>query len=318
MREKLVLPLTVGAAVLGLASSAGASPVNLWDFKAYGGFAQQHFGDFPDPGYATLLTPLPPRDHEDMGAFYWGVSPMPGPSLLGINQKKPLVHGQSWKAPGQYYGEKNPIQPGTNSIHGEVIGQIQTGDATGEVIGWATHYNRWIPKEFKDARVAVNYHLVLSDPGSGKVAWDSEEMFFFIDVFETNNQLECCPDGNYNKIPPNQNGCADRFRVGVLDDYNGDGEINAEDLDPAITPEPGASFDARVGSFEYMGVEYNVYLTGFWEEGPDGPILTGEGWSPEEEHIHFEVRAEIWEADAAGDREPKVSSDSRFASCTFQ
>lgn len=318
MKGKRILPAAVGAVLLGISSSAAASPVNLWDFKAYGGFGQKHFGAFPDPGYDALLTKLPPRDHQDMGAFHWGESPMPEPSLLGINQKKPLVHGQSWKAPGQYYGEKNPIMPGVSSMHGETIDQIQTGDNMGEVIGWVTHYNNWIPGEFKDARVAVNYHLQLSDPGSEEVAWDSGEMFFFIDVFETNNQLECCPDGNYKTIPPNQNGCADRFRVGILDDYTGDGKIDEADLDPAITPEPGSSFDAQVGSFTYMGVEYNVYLTGFWEVGEQGPILTGVGWSPEEEYIHFEVRAEIWESQAAEGREPKVSSGPGSGSCTYQ
>jgi hypothetical protein len=310
MKEKSILAITIGAALLGLTSSASPSPVISWDFEAYGGFSKLDVG-FPSPGYNVLLTPLPPRDHQDMGAFHW--SPLAKPSLLGINQKEPLIHGQSWKAPGRYYGEKNPIKPGITSIHGETIGEIETNDDMGEVIGWTTHYNNWIPNDFEGARVAVNYHLRLFDPGVEAPVWDSDEMFFFIDVFETNNKLECCPDGNYNKIPPNHNGCADRFRVGLLVDLDRDG-MDVGDLQDA---EIFSSFDQEVGSFTHMGVNYNVYLTGFWGAGEEGPVLKGEGWSPENEFTHFEVRAEVWvyEPGVTSAREAKSGTNPRFTSC---
>jgi hypothetical protein len=312
MGKKSFLAISIGAAVFGLTSSAFASPVISWDFKAYGGFAKLHSGDFPNPGYNVLLTPLPPREHQDMGAFHW--STLARPSLLGINQKEPLIHGQSWKAPGRYYGEKNPIQPGITSIHGEPIGPIVTGDDMGEVIGWTTHYNNWIPDGFEGGRVAVNYHVQLFEPGVEAPAWDSGEMFFFMDVFETNNNLECCPDGNYNPAP-HDDGCADRFRVGLLEDFNGNDVIDPNDLEMA--PEPGACFDALVGSFSYsseeLDVNYNVYLTGFWEAG-EPPEQKGEGWSKENEFIHFEVRAEVW--DAAITREAKqCSPNPPYPSC---
>jgi hypothetical protein len=128
--------------------------------------------------------------------------------------------------------------------------------------------------------------------------WDSGEMFFLVDVMETRNDDVCCPDDNYNYTPPNHNGCADRFRAGVLVDVEADGP----DEDDLRNASVFASFDEVVGSFSHNGVDYNVSFTGFWEADQDLPV--GEGWSAELEHTHFEVRAEVWEAD-----EPRVPRD---------
>ncbi|HDY83263.1 MAG TPA: hypothetical protein ENH48_09975, partial [Halieaceae bacterium] len=157
MRKKSKLVIAIGAAFLGAISSVSAYPVTSWDFEAYGGFSKLDVG-FPNPGYNVLLTPLPPHDHQDMGSFRWSISRYP--SLLGINQKEPLVHGKTWKAPGRYYGEKNPVQPGIISIHGETISEIVTDDngdddgTRGEVIGWTIHYNNPIPEMFGEDPVA--------------------------------------------------------------------------------------------------------------------------------------------------------------------
>ena len=281
-------------------SSLGEEPIK-WHFEAYGGFSGLHVGDFPSPEYEVLLTPLPPRDHRDMGTFHW--SDLSHPSMLGINQKEPLIHGQSWKAPGRYYGEKNRIQPGVTSIHGETLGKIVTGDGLGEVIGWVTHYNNPTEKVFEDARVAVNYHLRLFDPSGNELVWSGEEMSFLIDVFETYNYDQCCPDGNPTGEGPNKQGCADRFRVGVLEDLNGNGVLDKDDLRAATV---FSTFDKVVGSFYHENVHYEVSLTGFWELDKDGdPILTGEGWSPEYEFTHFEVRAEV---NVAGKRPAKAGT----------
>jgi hypothetical protein len=320
MMKRSFLAIAMGAALLGLTSSAGAGTVDSWDFKAYGGFAQLHVGDFPNPGYHVLLTPLPPEHHQDMGAFYW--SEMAKPSLLSINQKGQLS-GKNWKAPGRYYGEENPIQPGITTIHGDEIVEISTNDPKGQVIGWAAHFNNLVPVDFKDARVAVNYHLQLFEPGVEAPVWDSGEMFFFIDVWETENrptaeEENCCPDGNLVDTGRNESGCADRFRVGVLEDNypagdpGGDGVIDIKDLENA--PDPGACFDALVDSFTYDKVDYEIYLTGFWEAGDPEPV--GEGWSPEYDITHFEVRAEVWEADAASDRDAvKCAANPNLTSC---
>ncbi len=294
MRKKSILAVSFGIALLGVASSVSAQLVTSWGFEAYGGFSKLDVG-FPNPGYHVLLTPLPPRDHQDMGAFRWSVSAHP--SLLGINQKEPLTHGKTWKAPGKYYGQKNPVQPGIINFHGETIGEILTDDdgaddgTKGEIIGWTIHYNIPIPETFKDARVAVNYHLRLFDPNTDALAWDSGEMFFLIDMWETHNTPvePCCPDGNENGTYPNQNGCADRFRVGLLVDLEGDG-MDVGDLQDA---DVGSCFDEVVDSFTYLDVDYNVSLTGFWETGEEGPVLIGEGWSPEFGFTHFEIRAEV-------------------------
>ena len=310
--KKLFPAVTICAALVGLVAPAGASPVNSWGFKAYGGFTQLHIGDFPDPGYEVLLTPKHAGDHKDMGVFHW--SPLATPSLMGINQKEPLIKGQSWKAAGHYYGERNPVQPGIVSIHGNTIGQIVTNDndtVMGEVIGWITHYNNWIPDAVGEARVALNYHLQLFDAGTDVPAWDSGEMFFVIDVLETANNSECCPDDNWQGVPPNQNGCADRFRVGELVDVDGNG-MDTSDLEAA---EVFASFNQEVGDFSYMGVDYKVYLTGFWEQDENGdPVQTGEGWSPETAYTHFEVRAEVWEADSS--RVANAATAQSYGSCT--
>jgi hypothetical protein len=305
MNKKSILTIGVGLAILGVNYSLSAEPVASWRYEAYGGFSRLHVGGFPDPGYNVLLTQLPPRDHQDMGAFHW--SELSHPSILGINQKEPLIHGQSWKAPGRYYGQKNPIQPGETSMHGNTLGEIKTGDAMGEVIGWVTHYNNPTEVGFDNGRVGVNYHLRLFDPNSNEVVWEGGEtseggeMSFLIEVFETNNYTECCPDGNYNGDEPNQSGCADRFRVGVLKDFNDSGDIDLDDLQAATV---FSTFDEVVGNFFYDGVHYEVSLTGFWENGEDGePVLVGEGWSPEYEFIHFEVRAEV---NVAGERPSKA------------
>jgi hypothetical protein len=264
-----------------------------------------------------------------MGAFYW--SNMAKPSLLSINQKGRLS-GKNWKAPGRYYGEENPIKPGITTIHGNDIVEILTNNGKGEVIGWTAHFNNVVPVDFENARVAVNYHLQLFDPGVDAPAWDSGEMFFFIDVWETANRpaANCCPDGNLVDTGRNVSGCADRFRVGVLEDNYppgdppedpaGDKVIDVRDLKNAL--EPGACFDARVRSFSevdytfsYQGVNYNVYFTGFWEAGDPEPV--GEGWSPEYDITHFEVRAEVWEAGVAEtDREAvKCAANPNYTGC---
>lgn len=321
MVKKSFLAISMGTALLGLTSSAGAGTVNSWDFKAYGGFAQLHVGDFPNPGYEVLLTPLPPDDHEDMGAFYW--SDMVKPSLLSINQKGRLS-GKNWKAPGRYYSEKKPIQPGATTIHGNDIGEILTNNDEGEVIGWTAHFNNMVPVDFQNARVAVNYHLQLLESGVEKPVWNSGEMFFFIDVWETANrpapnEENCCPDGNLVDTGRNESGCADRFRVGVLEDNypvgDPDGVIDSDDLKNA--PPPGACFDAPVGSFTYDEVDYEIYFTGFWEAGDSEPV--GEGWSPEYDITHFEVRAEVWETGVAEtDREAvKCAANSNDTNCDY-
>jgi hypothetical protein len=135
--------------------------------------------------------------------------------------------------------------------------------------------------------VGVNYHLRLFDPVNNALAWDSGEMFFLIEVYETANIVPgCCPDGNDCGTAPNDMGCADRFRVGVL--------VDPDDLSGA---EVGSCFDKWVGKFTYpleTDDEYEVFLTGFWEYEEDGdPVLKGEGWSPEYQFTHFEVRAEV-------------------------
>lgn len=301
MNKRSIFAVCIGLANLSAVSSLAAEPVASWGFEAYGGFSGLHVGDFPSPDYEVLLTPLPPRDHQDMGTFHW--SELSYPSMLGINQKEALIHGQSWKAPGRYYGEKKPVQPGVISIHKKTLVEIPTGDGMGEVIGWVTHYNNPTEKGFDDARVAVNYHLRLFAPGSNKPVWSGEEMSFLIEVFETNNYDECCPDGNWNGEVPNQKGCADRFRVGVLKDVNGNGVLDTEDLQAATA---FSTFDEVVGEFDHKGVHYEVSLTGFWELGEnDAPVLVGEGWSPEYEHTHFEVRAEV---NVAGERPVKAGT----------
>lgn len=290
----------VGLGVLAVSGTISADEAVSWHFEAYGGFSGLHAGEFPSPGYVTLLTPKAPRDHRDMGTFHWSVNNPP--SMLGINQKEPLVHGQEWKARGRYYGEKNPVQPGVTSIHGETLGNIQTGDGMGEVIGWVTHYNNLTEVVFEGSRVAVNYHLRLFDTEKNKLVWSRDEMSFLIDVYETYNYDECCPDGNPCGEGVNECGCADRFRIGELADWNGNGTLDEEDLMQATA---FSTFDRVVGSFDHGGEHYKVSLTGFWELEDGAPVLKGEGWSPEWGMTHFEVRAEVY---VAGQRPEKAGT----------
>ena len=306
MNRSSILAVGFGLVTVAFSCSLSAKQVDSWRFEAYGGFSGLNVGDFPSPGYEVLLTPLPPRSHQDMGTFHW--SDLSPPSMLGINQKEPLIHGQEWKAPGRYYGEKNPIQPGVTSIHGKTLEEIHTGDGMGEVIGWVTHYNNPTPVVFDNGRVAVNYHLRIFDPVSNQLVWDSNEMSFLIEVYETNNYDECCPDGNLNGDVPNQSGCADRFQVGVLSDSNGNGVLDSDDLQNATV---SSTFDEPVGQFKYEGVDYEVSLTGLWENREDGtPVLTGVGWSPEYGYIHFEVRAEV---NVKGERPEKAGTSVSIA-----
>jgi hypothetical protein len=96
------------------------------------------------------------------------------------------------------------------------------------------------------------------------------------------------------------------------EDPAGDKVIDVRDLKNA--PDPGACFDAEIDSFTYDDVDYKVYLTGFWEAGAQEPV--GEGWSPEYDITHFEVRAEVWEADAASKRDVvKCVANPNLTSC---
>jgi hypothetical protein len=126
----------------------------------------------------------------------------------------------------------------------------------------------------------------LFDPVTDELVWDSGEMFFVMDLWETANP-DPCPDGNPNGTYPNVNGCADRLRVGLLDDYNDNGVIDEGDLPLA---DVGAGFEQPVASFAYGGDRYTVSLSGFWEVGP---VLKGEAWTPENELTHLEVRAQV-------------------------
>ncbi len=276
MNKKIVLHAALaGALMAGMSSGASALVMN-WDFRAFGGFT----GAGNDSGFPANLhykDPLgnPGTAPGDYGHFGWGTAldPNLGHSHLTINELDPTTD----VGPTGYYRDQSPlgpVSPGVQDLHGNTIGQIATSDDLGEVIGWAIHHNNPIEEIFGPAIVRTNYHLQLIDPANpGVVVWDSGEMDFTLEVWETRNSAPCPPDNT--ATGPEGSVCDDRFRFSA----GWDGmTFPIEDV-----------FDEIIGSFDYMGDNYNVSLTGFW----DGLDLEGAYWSAEADFRHMEVRAEV-------------------------
>jgi hypothetical protein len=243
-------------------ASLSAGVINEWDFKAFGGFSYMLPSGpgiqtgFPDPVYQAQT-----NMDGDQGSLSWGV---PNSSHLSINEKDPMGDDR-----------------------------ITTGDEEGEVIGWAVHHNLINYTPDFDGRVAVNYHLMLFDPATNQLAWDSGEMFFALQMLETVNYPTSgiCPDGNAVGVGVNDNGCADRLQFGALGDFDNSGSIDAGDLALVMFNDV---FDETIASFNYMGERYHVNLTGFWEFMNPNRVLVGQGWAPEMEITHFDVRAQVY------------------------
>lgn len=167
-----------------------------------------------------------------------------------LNWGAPVVAQQS----GATINQLPPYttNPGTAA---NLTGSVVVGGQRAE-LGYLVHHNEVIGQAFGPGPVTVSYNLRLVD-GGNPVTWASGKDFwhgdFNLEFRETPNEGPPCVEGN-----PQGSICDDWFR-----------------------------FTALVGSdplnFTYGGQNYNVDITGFWDDFAPGGELRGDGrfYSPE-------------------------------------
>lgn len=261
---------TLLASALPAAMALAAAPASALNFyyDAYGGFESGTDDNFPPP--VTFFNENVAYSSGDLNAppevayqqLSWGAD-VTGHSNLSLNEEGFEPPVPPW----------NPIEGGNaeDALGYEWInGAVTVSNDFGSVMGWLTHHNEVISDPFTGT-VDIHYHLDLyDDADKTNLVWDSEEMSFQLEVWETVNAAPC-PEGG----PP----CADRFRYRLLP--AGDFDVFTEGL----------------GSFMYddgTGAKtYNVTASGFY--GGDG-VPSGEFWSPEQGHNTAYVNFEVHEA----------------------
>lgn len=149
--------------------------------------------------------------------------------------------------------------PGTAA---DLSGSVTVGGARAE-LGYLVHHNHVIGQPFGPNGVTISYNLQLKDGVTSVFNWHGD---FNLEFKETLN-AGACPDGN-----PELTVCDDWFRFTAL-----------------------AASDPT--SFSYGGQNYNVDITGFWDDFAPGGVLRGDQlfFSGEEldnlGHVQFAVRA---------------------------
>ena len=279
MQKTLLSSLITGVLAAGVIAPASAAPISTFYYNAYGGFELGSDVDMPPPvtysnanvGYAdpTASGYAPTGPKYPGGNGYPAVSPdtvyqevswgtaQTGQSNLTINEA----------------GDEPPVGP-WNTITGHnaetavgyewINGAVDVSNDFGSVMGWLTHHNEVISEPFIGT-VGVHYHLdYYADAAKTIPVWSSGEMNFVLQIWETPNAGPC-PEGG----PP----CADRFGYQVL----------------GLT-DFGDTFDLMLGSFNWLGTNYVVSSSGFFD---DQGNLLGFAWSAEESQNTFYVNHEV-------------------------
>lgn len=109
-------------------------------------------------------------------------------------------------------------------------------------LGYLVHHNHIIAQAFGPNGVTISYNLQLKDGTASVFKWHGD---FNLEFKETVNS-GTCPDGN-----PELTICDDWFRFTAL-----------------------AASDPT--SFSYGGKNYNVDITGFWDDFAPGGVLRGD------------------------------------------
>jgi|GEM_PF-5411189 len=255
MKMQATLTAAAVAVALGFSSAAPAQPT--FPFRAYGGFAVGSDSGFPDPVYNNPTTLLRiPDDNSVTSEFAWGTPQTDaGKSRLIINSPG-LPQVQT--VPGRHIDEDLEIS--------SVIDPGGAPDPGGSVFGHLSHDNNTIDEIFQGATVGIDYYLDIyapnasGDPTGDPIATLGLPFEFELDVWETSNSADPCPNGDPNP-------CDDRFRYRLIGAGGGFGED---------------FIDQTLGTFSYEGETYRVSSTGFFQEGGG---LAGEFWTVEEEDV---------------------------------
>ncbi len=308
MKSDAMISVAMGAILLVAATAAQALP--SFPFLGFGGFTGPEDPicnpppapsvgcnvNFPpaNPLTTAEYEVLNPADTDTVAYqhFGWGTPFQPDPnnpdpdaehSHLTSNEIDPT--GDT-RAPANFHqvitpglsATKNPIvAPGDPAFQQELIGPIVPNDPDGEIIGWFDHHNNPLGSpefggDVTPAQVSFHYHLQIEDPASpGTLLFNSGEIFFVLDLWETLNSTPCPP--SMNPTGPSGSVCDDRLRFGT-----------GFPISPTID-----FFDEVLGTFDYMGDQFTVHVNAFWNDGQQ----TGVGWSPEEGVTRFFVRAQI-------------------------
>jgi hypothetical protein len=296
MKTDTMISVAMGATLLVAATASQAAP--MFDFRGFGGFtgpSEQvcappldgcNIG-FPPatPSSTAEYAILNPVDTETQAFqhFGWGT---PAPPPAGTGQHSHLTSNAidptaDPTAPSNFHQVITPgLSVRQNPIGGstpdETIGPIVANDPDGEIIGWFDHHNNPLTSaefggDVLPAQVSFHYHLQIEDPDNPGLLFDSGEIFFVLDLWETLNQAPCPP--SMGVVGPSGSVCDDRLRFGT-----------GFPISPTID-----IFDELLGHFDYMGDQYGVRVNAFWDDGQQ----TGVGWSTETGVTRFFVRAQI-------------------------
>ncbi|WP_296487728.1 THxN family PEP-CTERM protein [Rhodoferax sp.] len=174
-----------------------------------------------------------------------------------LNWGTPVVDVQSGATVNQLAPYTD--NPGTAA---DLSGSVTVGGDRVE-LGYLVHHNHVIGQSFGPNGVTISYNLQLKDGPTSVFNWHGD---FNLEFKETLNSLPCT-DGN-----PEGTICDDWFRFTAL-----------------------AASDPT--SFSYGGKNYNVDITGFWDDFAPGGVLRGDQlfFSGEEldslGHVQFAVSA---------------------------
>ncbi len=148
-----------------------------------------------------------------------------------------------------------------------VLGTLTVSNDPGAVVGSLVHFNQPIRETVNFPLAEVKYFLdIYSDPARTNLVWASGALIFSLEEWETLNAAPC-------PGPATNGPCDDRIRYAL----------------GYPTVPTGDVFDQQVGAFSYNGVNYNVDMNGFWDNGN----LVGTYWSPEDQWSRMNVRAEV-------------------------
>ena len=250
MRMQASLTAAALAVALGFSGAAAAQPT--FHFNSYGGFVSGSDSGFPDAVYNDPNTfDRIPDGSPLYNEFAWGDVADADKSRLTLN------------ASGLDAVVDDPQRHINNGL--EISNPIDPATGGGSIFGHLSHDNNTIPNVFEGATVGVNYYLDIYAPDNPDKTGDPVATLglpfqFELDVWETSNSLDPCPNGDPNP-------CDDRFRYRLVGAGGGFGED---------------FIDQTLDTFSHGGETYRVSSTGFFQEGAG---LAGEFWTIEEEDV---------------------------------
>jgi hypothetical protein len=245
--------LTAAALAVALGFSGAAAAQPTFHYNAYGGFVSGSDSGFPDPIYEDQNTfdRNATNPNSLYNEFAWG-------DVADADKSRLTLNGS---------GLDNVIDDPQRHVNNtlEISNDINpSGDPEpgGSIFGYLSHDNNTIPNIFDGATVGVDYYLDIyeTDAKDNRIATIGAPLQFELEVWETNNALASCPNGDPNP-------CDDRFRYRLVGAGGGFGED---------------FIDQTLGTFSHGGETYRVSSTGFFQEGGG---IAGDFWTIEEQDV---------------------------------